>query len=181
MAENPNKEEFEYYLQGKFSKSKRFSGGESRMLYFHRGLLERFKEYFDRERPQSKKQTFFLNDPYNGKGRGSPISQARPGKVFKEVRTKVIEMQKKSLLNPEDQRLEHDHTGHVLRHSFGTDKFYQFAEDANIRIDDVTTTSGVYLAVAVFLGHSVNDRSAPQTTKQYIRSCHIMLQFQRAD
>lgn len=177
--EDPDKEEFEYYLQGKFSKSKRYAGGESRLLYFHRDLLKRFEDYFDNERPDSNEQTFFLNDPDNGEGVGTPISKTRPSKVFAQVRSEVIEMQKNGLLDPEDQRLEEDHTGHVLRHSFGTDKFYTFSEKENIRIDDVTTTSTVYLAVARLMGHSANDRSAPQTTKRYIRSCHIMLQFER--
>lgn len=178
MKENPDKEEFGYYLQGKFSKSKRSSGGESRTLYFHRDLLMRFKNYFENERPESREQTFFLNDPANGEDSGTPISKIRPSKVFAQVRAKIIEMQKNGLLDPEDQRLEEDHTGHVLRHSFGTDKFYKFSEEKNIRIDDVTTTSSVYLAVASLMGHSANDRSAPQTTKRYIRSCHLMLQFQ---
>lgn len=178
LEENPEKDEFEYYLQGKFSKSKRSAGGESRKLYFHRDLLLRFKKYFQNERPHSKEQTFFLNDPANGEGSGIPISKIRPSKVFAQVRAKIIEMQKNGLLDPEDQRLEEDHTGHVLRHSFGTDKFYKFSEEKNIRIDDVTTTSSVYLAVASLMGHSANDRSAPQTTKLYIRSCHILLQFQ---
>ena len=178
LVENTEKNEFEYYLQGKFSKSKNSAGGESRKLYFHRDLLLRFKKYFENERPQSKEQTFFLNDPANGEGSGIPISTKRPSKVFAQVRAKIIEMQKNGLLDPEDQRLEEDHTGHVLRHSFGTDKFYKFSEEQNIRIDDVTTTSSVYLAVASLMGHSANDRSAPQTTKRYIRSCHILLQFQ---
>jgi integrase len=178
MRENPDKEEFEYYLQGKFSKSKRSAGGESRMLYFHRDLLKRFKDYFDTERPDSIEHTFFLNDPSNGKGGGTPISKSRPSKVFAQVRANVIELQKSGLLNHDEQMLEEDHTGHVLRHSYGTDKFYNFAEEANIRIDDVTTTSSVYLAVARLLGHNTDGRSAPQTTKRYIRSCHIMLQFQ---
>tara|TARA_R110001599_G_scaffold310115_1_gene517220 strand:- start:18029 stop:19267 length:1239 start_codon:yes stop_codon:yes gene_type:complete len=180
MDEDSDKEEFEYYLQGKFSKSKGSAGGESRVLYFHRDLLKRFKNYFDNERPDSKEQTFFLNDPYSGEGGGTPISKTRPSRVFAQVRAKVIEMQKNGLLKPEDQMLEVDHTGHVLRHSFGTDKFYNFSEEANIRIDDVTTTSAVYLAVARLMGHSTDGRSAPQTTKRYIRSCHIMLQFQGA-
>jgi integrase len=178
MKENPEKEEFGYYLQGKFSKSKRSAGGESRTLYFHRDLLTRFKNYFENERPEFQEQTFFLNDPANGEDSGTPISKIRPSKIFAQVRAKIIEMQKNHLLDPEDQRLEEDHTGHVLRHSFGTDKFYKFSEEQNIRIDDVTTTSSVYLAVASLMGHSANDRSAPQTTKRYIRSCHIMLQFQ---
>jgi integrase len=180
MDEDESKEEFEYYLQGKYSKSKRNSGGESRMLYFHRDLLLRFKKYYENERPSSDSQTFFLNDPDNGIGRGTPITKNRASKVFAEVRDKVIAMGLNGELDAKEQMLEKDHVGHTLRHSFGTDKFYEFAQEKNIRIDDVTTTSTVYLAVASLMGHTINERSAPQTTKRYIRSCHIMLQFQKA-
>lgn len=75
MDANLDKEVFQYYLQGKFSKSRRSAGGESRMLYFHRELLLRFKDYFENERPESTEQTFFLNDPANGEGSGTPIIQ----------------------------------------------------------------------------------------------------------
>ncbi len=181
MNQNEDKEEFEYYLQGRFSKSKRSSGGESRKLYFHRALLLRFEHYYECERPISNEKTFFLNDPDNGNGGGTPVSKTRPSKVFAQVREKIIMMQRNGKLDPDDQMLEEDHTAHILRHSFGTDKFYKFSEDANIRIDDVTTTSHIYLAVASLMGHSTNDRSAPQTTKLYIRSCHILSQFQGAE
>ncbi len=176
MNSDKSKQVFEYYLQGKFSKSKRFSGGESRILYFHRSLLERFESYYKNERPKSAEQSFFLNDSANNVG--TPITASRASRVFTEVRNKVIIDQKNGLSDPEGQMLEKDHTHHVLRHSFGTDKFYEYSQEKNTRIDDVTTTSQVYLAVAKLMGHSTNDQSAPQTTKRYIRSCHILQQFE---
>jgi integrase len=175
MSSDKDKQVFEYHLQGRFSKSKRSSGGESRTLYFHRDLLKRFEDYYKNERPKSNEQTFFLNNAINNNG---AILRSRASRVFAEARAKVIAEQRDGGLDPEGQMLETDHTHHVLRHSFATDKFYDYAQEKNIRIDDVTTTSQIYLSVAALMGHSVNDRSAPQTTKRYIRSCHIMLQFQ---
>lgn len=174
----PDKQAFEYRLQGKYSKSKRYSGGESRTLYFHRDLLERFEDYYYCERPKSNEQTFFLNS--SGNSTGTPIIKSRASRVFASVRAKVIALQLDGDCDPDGQMLEKDHTHHVLRHSFGTDRFYEYALEQNIRIDDVTTTSQVYLAVAALMGHSQTDRSASQTTKRYIRSCHIMSQFQRS-
>ena len=69
--------------------------------------------------------------------------------------------------------LEDDHTGHTLRHSFGTDKFYDVCKENRIKIDSVTPTSAVYLLVARLMGHNAKDGSAPETTRMYIRSCHI--------
>lgn len=176
MESNPDMVEFEYYLQGKFTKSKRFSGGESRMLYIHRALLERMKKYFDDERLKSNENTFFVNESTTEVG--TAISESRGSKIFKQTKNIVLEKQNKGLLPSDGQLLEDDHTYHILRHSFGTDKFYEFAKENNIAIDDVVPTSQVYLAVAKLLGHSAADNSAPKTTKTYIRSCNIKACFQ---
>ena len=77
----------------------------------------------------------------------------------------------------EGQKLEIDHTHHVLRHSFGTDKFYTLSEENNMAVDDVTTTSQVFLTVAALMGHNASSKSAPSTTRRYIRSCHIKTAF----
>ena len=176
MENNPEQVEFEYYLQGRFSKSKRHSGGRSRKIYLHSDLLRRFKEYYDIERPKSDSDNFFLNN--SNSTQGTPISASRATKVFKLVRDKVIAMQEKHLLSANGQLLEEGHTHHVLRHSFGTDKFYFFARQWNIAIDNVTTTSQPYLAVAALMGHSTTNKSAPTTTRKYIRSCHIKESFE---
>lgn len=177
MENNPEQMEFEYLLQGKYSKGKRAGGGESRVLYIHRDLLSRFKEYYDRERPSTDEDILFVNN--SSTAAGTPISTSKASRVFKQVRDTVLEKQEKGLLPEWGQKMEIDHTHHVLRHSFGTDKFWELSEAYGMRVDDVTSTSQVYLTVAALLGHSVTGRSAPQTTKNYIRTCKIKEVFER--
>lgn len=175
MDNKPEKQEFEYYLQGIFSKSIRHSGGKSRTIFLHRDLLRRFKEYYDEERPISNSNFFFLND--SAAGNTDPISKNRPTKIFKEVRDKVMALQEQDKLAPEGQCLEEGHTYHILRHSFGTDKFYTLAKDNNMAVDDVTSTSQVYITVSVLMGHSATGKYASRTTQKYIRSCNIKENF----
>lgn len=145
------------------------------MIYIHHDLLLRFKEYYESERPKTDSDHFFVNDSTTDIG--APISQSRASRVFTDTKKKVFELQERGLLPQEGQMLEPDHTHHILRHSFGTDRFYKYAEQKNMRVDDVTPTSQVYLTVAKLMGHSANDGSAPKTTSTYIRSCHIKEQF----
>tara|TARA_R110001606_G_scaffold399190_1_gene581430 strand:+ start:140 stop:1369 length:1230 start_codon:yes stop_codon:yes gene_type:complete len=177
MDTNLDKMQFEYYLQGTFTKSTRNGGGgHPRMLYIHRSLLSRFRQYFDEERPSSVENTLFLT---NGKShRGTKISTALASDVFLETKRRVIALQKKGQINGSMQALEEDHTHHVLRHTFGTDKFYELCKEKNIPFDDVSPTSQVYLSVARLMGHNAADNKAPETTKTYIRSCHIKEAFE---
>jgi integrase len=176
MDNNPEKMEFEYYLQGLFTKSVRHSGGKSRTIYLHRDLLRRCKEYYYIERPKSDSNSFFLNNSLSGNT--DAIAENRPTKVFKGIRNKVIALQEQGKLNLDGQCLEEGHTYHVFRHSFGTDKFYRLAKENNMAVDDVTPTSQVYLAVAALLGHSSINRTAPKTTANYIRACNIKEAFE---
>lgn len=177
LKSNPKKTEFTYYLQGKFTKAPRGSagGGLGRMLYIHRTLLERFKEYYDRERPDSASDTLLLsNAPAN---KGAPVAENAASRAFTEAKKQVLEKQVNNELPPLGQALEEDHTHHVLRHSFGTDKFYDACKEHNVQIDDVTTTSAIYLLIAALMGHNAAGNKAPQTTKTYIRSAHIKEAF----
>jgi len=177
LESNPDKTEFEYYLRGQFTKAVRGGGGagKPRMLYIHRTLLERFKEYYDRERPESASDTLLVsNAPVN---KGAPVAKNAASRAFTEAKNKVLEKQMNNELPPLGQALEEDHTHHVLRHSFGTDKFYDACKEHRVQIDDVTTTSAVYLLVAALMGHNAAGDKAPQTTKTYIRSAHIKEAF----
>lgn len=178
MESHPEQMEFEYMLQGRYSKGKGGGrGGESRVLYIHRDLLLRFKEYYEFERPSTNEDILFVNNSTTAVG--TPIKKSKASRVFKQARDVVLEKQEKGLLSEWGQKLEIDHTHHVLRHSFGTDKFWEFCEERGMRVDDVTSTSQPYLAVAALMGHSVKGRSAPQTTKDYIRTCKIKDLFER--
>lgn len=177
MINNQEQIEFQYYLQGLFTKANRHSGGISRIIFLHRELLRRFKEYYDTERPQSDSNYFFLNNSKSGNTQ--PIAPSCATQAFKKVRDKVIHLQDLKELPPHDQCLELGHTHHTLRHSFATDKFYNLAMSNNMAIDDVTTTSQVYLTVAALMGHSVTGINAPMTTRRYIRACHHKENFER--
>lgn len=176
MEQHPEQMEFKYYLQGQYTKAPRNAGGgESRTLYIHRSLLERYKEYCDKERPESAEKTLLLNASYSDYG--TPISKNAASRAFTRTKKKVLELQRSGALPEEGQMLEDDHTGHTLRHSFGTDKFYDACKENRVKIDSVTPTSPIYLLVAKLMGHNAKDGSAPETTKTYIRSCHIKEAF----
>lgn len=176
MRDNPSQNEFKFYLQGKYTKAPRNGFGEPRYIFFTRELLFRMNEYYEEERPESDSNHFFLNT--DTVFYGTPISKMRASKVFESVREIVIEKQKTLLLPSDGQQLEEDHTHHVLRHSFGTDKFYFLADAHGMAVDNVTSTSLVYLTVAKLMGHNAADKHAPQTTKSYIRSCNIKKDFE---
>ncbi|MCA1931699.1 site-specific integrase [Rheinheimera sp.] len=176
MAQHPEQMEFEYFLQGQYTKAPRnTSGGKSRRLFIHRSLLERYKFYYDNERPESAENTLLLNASYGGCG--TPIAENAASRAFTRAKKKVLELQRSGALPEHVQMLEDDHTGHILRHSFGTDKFYDACRENRVKIDSVTPTSAVYLLVAKLMGHNAKDGSAPETTKTYIRSCHIKEKF----
>tara|TARA_R110002167_G_scaffold248021_1_gene454032 strand:- start:43321 stop:44550 length:1230 start_codon:yes stop_codon:yes gene_type:complete len=176
MKDNPTKDEFIFYLQGKYTKSRRNGFGLPRNIFFTRELLLRMKEYYDKERPESDSDHFFLND--DTVYFGTPISVKRASLVFTEVCKIVLEKQKNGMLPLDGQLLEKDHTHHVLRHSFGTDKFYYLAESHQIAIDNVTATSIVYITLARLMGHNAKGKYASETTKEYIRSCNIKKDFE---
>lgn len=128
MAQHPEQMEFQYYLQGQYIKSPRNAGGgESRLLYIHRSLLQRYKDYYDNERPESTGNTLLLNASYSDNG--TPIAESAASRAFTKAKKKVLKLQRSGALPQHVQRLEDDHTGHALRHSFCTDKFYDASKD----------------------------------------------------
>lgn len=180
MDAKPDKDEFTYHLQGKFTKAHRNSGGgKARTLYIHRSLLSKFKRYYDEERPESSEDTLLVNNSYSHIG--TAIAKSTASRKFTKIRQRVQAMQISGEVGQFGQMLEEDHTHHILRHSFGTDKFHEFCQKHRIAIDDVTSTSQVYLAVASLMGHSAKDNKAPETTKTYIRSCHIKEMFEQGE
>lgn len=176
MEQHPEQMEFEYFLQGQYTKAPRNAGGgESRRLYIHRSLLERYKAYYDKERPESTVNTLLLNASYSDGG--TPIAENAASRAFTRAKKIILEKQRSGALPEHLQMLEDDHTGHTLRHSFGTDKFYDTCNENRVKIDSITPTSAVYLLVAKLMGHNAKDGKAPETTKSYIRSCHIKEAF----
>lgn len=180
MDAEPDKDEFTYHLQGKYTKAHRNSGGgKARTLYIHRSLLSKFKRYYDEERPESSEDTLLVNNSYSHTG--TPIAKSTASRSFTKTKKRVQAMQVNGEVGEFGQMLEEDHTHHILRHSFGTDKFYELCQKNRIAIDDVSPTSLVYLTVARLMGHNSENRDAPVTTKTYIRSCHIKEMFEQGE
>lgn len=168
---DPEQTEFEYWMQGKYTKSSRGSGGKSRMLYIPRDTLLRFIDYYEKERPQCEIDNFFVTDPSSAYLKA--ISSATASAAFAKSRKKILLKQREGLLPDYLEQLDEKHSYHILRHSFGTDHFYDAAKKNGMRVDDVTPTSQPYLLVAALLGHSASGRGAPAATKEYIRSCNL--------
>tara|TARA_R110000744_G_C19364166_1_gene561711 strand:+ start:342 stop:1574 length:1233 start_codon:yes stop_codon:yes gene_type:complete len=175
LEQSPEQEQFEFWLQGKYSKGRRGAGGKSRKLYIPRDTLHRFKQYYDKERPNCDIDNLFVTEPSSGYLKA--ISPACVQVLFKHARKKILLKQKEGLLPDHLDQLQEKQTYHILRHSFGTDTFYDALLINGLRVDNVTPTSQPYLVTAALLGHVVNGRGAPATTKEYIRSCHLKIEL----
>jgi hypothetical protein len=68
-------------------------------------------------------------------------------------------------------KIHKDHVYHIMRHSFGTDRFYEYAQVIGSEIDAITANSAVMIQVAELMGHSLagNDKGL-KVTRDYIRS-----------
>jgi hypothetical protein len=186
MEDDPDQNAFEYFLQGTFSKAKPNQGGESRTLTFKRETLECFKAYYDQERPthhrvkkdgktvqgvEISESAFFLKGANNGYGK--PIPACFGTDKFTDLKNKLLTIQKNGkLLDSNLQLIEQDHRYHILRHSAGTDELHELADEQNIFIDDITTTSSPMIEVARMLGHSLKGIHGPQITSTYIHRIH---------
>jgi integrase len=178
MESNEGKLEFSFRLQGLYSKGSRGKGGKSRDIFLHRSLLQALRDYWVDERPISESNHLFLNKQ-RGDAHSEVISHDRASVVFANIRCLILYEQSLGKLNPNWQELEKEHTYHVLRHSYGTDKFYELSEESGLLVDNVSSTSQVYLSVAALLGHTVTGKNAASTTKTYIRSCNIKKYLER--
>lgn len=165
LESNPNQEDFKYQLSSLYTKY-----GRSRMLYIPRDLLEKMKKYYELQRPKSNSNHLLLAGSGNTKGKC--IDRSFGSNTFLEVRRKVIaKIQAEHPLYTNMQELTEENVYHHLRHSFGTDVFYNLCEGQNKQYESITTTSGVYLEAARRLGHQVEGPHAGEVTKRYIHSC----------
>ena len=167
MDANPEKTVFEYFLPGKNSKGKPGKGGMSRKLYIEAELLQAMQEYYQQERPNSEHNTFFLK--VDKRGYGEPIPNNQASSIFKQMKDKLLLMQEQD--NSLTYKIHEDHVFHIMRHSFGTDKFYQIANDVGCAIDAITASSTVMIQIAKLLGHSLEGKDKGfKVTRSYIRS-----------
>ena len=128
----------------------------------------RFKLYYETERPDCGEDSLFLTDPASRTVHG--IKEYQGSRDFKDTRALVIDKQKEGLLPTYLHLLDEKHTYHILRHSYGTDKFHDAVEEDGLELENVTHLSRPYLLVAELLGHETQGKDAPTTTRKYIRS-----------
>ena len=160
----PDQTEFKYYLSSLYTKY-----GRARILYIPRHLLEKMKRYYTEVRPESDSNQLLLSSSNNSYGQ--PISKKFASEIFLKIKLKVMDkMEYMPTLYARIQDISLS-TYHHLRHSFGTDIFYELCKGQNKYYESITTTSAVYLETARRLGHKVDGRNSPEVTKRYIHSC----------
>lgn len=163
---NPTKDEFEYRLSSLYTKY-----GRARTLYIPRLHLEKMKTYLETERPHSKSNHLLVSSSKNDSF-GQCVSKRYGSDTFAKLRKKLIlEMSDKPSLYTHHQDIKELNTYHHLRHSFGTDFFYNQCEGQSKHYESITTTSSVYLMTAERLGHKVDSKYANRVTATYIHSC----------
>lgn len=166
LDKHPKQEEFQYHLPSLYTKY-----GRSRTLYIPRYLLDKMSFYYRAVRPHSDSNHLLVSNSTNDT-RGQCISTKFGTDTFAKTRNKVInEIQANPELYKHYQNIQSVNVYHHLRHSFGTDFFYNLCEGANKNYESITTTSAVYLSTANRLGHKVDGRYANSVTKSYIHSC----------
>ena len=165
MEKYPDKEEFEYHLGSVYTKY-----GRSRTLYIPRNLLAKMKKYYDENRPNSSSNHLFVSDSNNN--RGEPLGNSYACRVFFEVKSIVLKkIDDHPSIYSHYQNVEVDASYHFLRHSFGTDIFFNLCEGQNKSVESITTASSVYIETARRMGHKVDAKGASDVTKTYIHSC----------
>jgi integrase len=165
LEANPEQEEFKYHLKSIYAKY-----GSSRTLYISKLLLKKMKQYYDKERPESDSNHLLVSNAKNR--RGKPIGKGFASTVFLNIKKELMQdAQDNPLLYSNIQDIEKGWSYHILRHSFGTDFFYNLCEGQNKRYESITTTSAVYIETARRMGHKVDAKGAGDVTKRYIHSC----------
>lgn len=168
LVSDPEQEEFEYHLSSLYTKY-----GRSRTLYIPRHLLSKMKKYYETERPHSDSNHLLLSGS-NNHSFGKCISRSFGSNTFHKTRNKVRELIKSSpFLYCHVQEITSANVYHHLRHSFGTDFFYDLCQGQNKDYESIITTSAIYLTTAKRLGHKVDSQYANTVTKTYIHSCGL--------
>ncbi|MDF9389348.1 site-specific integrase [Vibrio sp. 1151_11] len=164
--ESPEKEEFEYHLPSFCAKY-----GSARTLYISREHLQLMERYYNTERPDSASNHLLISNSSNHT-KGEVISKRYGSATFSKTLKKLLKVMNE---NPEAysgyQTLDEANVYHHLRHSFGTDIFYDLCVAAKKNYESITTESRVYIETARRLGHKVDGKYANQTTKVYIHAC----------
>lgn len=163
---NNEQSEFEYVIPSIYTKY-----GRARVLYISRELLGKMKKYYETERPQTNSNHLLVSSSSNSSF-GNCISESFGSDTFRKAREKIISKVEQGLSSYSTlQEITISNKYHHLRHSFGTDIFYNLCEGNNKDYETITTTSSVFLETARRLGHKVDSKHAGAVTKGYIHSC----------
>ncbi len=129
------------------------------------------KRYYDLERPKTESNQLLVSNSTNHTF-GKPVGKQYGTQLFSRVLEKVRKLMQE---NPEAysgyQELNKALSYHNLRHSFGTDIFYDGCQKTKKSYESITTESAVYIETARRLGHKVDSKYSNQTTKVYIHAC----------
>ncbi|MGR5469784.1 site-specific integrase, partial [Vibrio astriarenae] len=122
------------------------------------------------ERPITDSNHLFVTN--GSASQGKCISKRYAGDIYRNIRDKVRELMKD---DPDYyshyQTIEAESRYHHLRHSFGTDIFYEECQKRGLNYESISTESAVYIETARRMGHKVDSPGGPQTTKTYIHTC----------
>lgn len=162
----PAQDEFKYHLPSFCAKY-----GSSRTLYISSAQLQLMECYYNTERPESASNHLLVSNSRNHT-KGNVISKRYGSATFSKILKKLLKVMSE---NPQaysgHQTLDEANVYHHLRHSFGTDIFYEQCVAAKKNYESITTESRVYLETARRLGHKTDGKYANQTTKTYIHAC----------
>jgi len=165
LNEQPDKESFEYLLT--ITKKRANQGSPSRIIKIPRELLKKCQEYYLTERPESDSNSFLVN--YETSVSGNAISSHTATRIFREVRTRLLESD-----NASDIVLNAENSYHHLRHSFATEKFYELCGETPHHA--INEGHAVVTEIARIMGHKINKKGhAQEITMRYIRSVDFML------
>lgn len=165
LEQKPKLEKFKYHLSSLYTKY-----GRARTLEIPRDLLKKMKAYYGTERPKSDSNHLLVSNANNNLG--ECLSKSHACRVFIDIKKKVIKKIKDNpSLYSDIQEIHESFSYHVLRHSFGTDIFYNLCEGQNKKYESITTTSAVYIETARRMGHKVDGKGANEVTKSYIHGC----------
>jgi integrase len=178
MVADPDKESFDYYLSFAFVKGAE-SYGMSRVLKIHRSLLAKMKRYYDHNRPESKEECLFLNESHNAFG--ETISKCKGTAVFRYVKEKILQLQADGCVDVNIQKIHQHHSYHILRHSFGTDLWYDTYTELGGKPASINKMTDINLnvwdVVSERMGHNKTGQDVSTVTRGYVQSCDIRKQL----
>ncbi|UUO25491.1 site-specific integrase [Colwellia sp. M166] len=176
LEEFPDKEDFDFFLRGTFTKGIKHGGGagRSRVIKLSRSLLERINEYMLKERltlvnPNIKQNTLLVKS--NKGAEGEAVTESIGTARFRIIKNKMIDSGYMCI--------DKDNSYHDGRHTFATEIFDEECKYYKVNPANIGVNHPAVLETARRLGHSTKDpRAALETTQLYIRLHSEMCQVE---